>query len=84
MSPTGILQELVAFVKRKMPGSDVSGATDLKKDVPFDSLDRMELFAMIERRYGVSVPPERYIDDSLQILERLAAYVEEEQVVRKP
>ena len=83
MSVETILTELTGFVNRKIPGISVSGETDLRADVPFDSLDRMELFVMIERRFGVSVSPERYLDDQLRILGRLAEFIAEEQLARK-
>ncbi|MBI3321161.1 MAG: acyl carrier protein [Candidatus Omnitrophica bacterium] len=75
MTQDEILQDLVAFVRRTLPGFEVSGATDVQKDVPFDSLDRMELLARIEQRYGVSVMPEQYLDERLQVLTHLAAFI---------
>ena len=70
-----ILQDLVKFVEGKMPGIDVSGATDLQSDVPFDSLDRMELLLMVQRQYNVVIDPDQYLDDELQVLQSLAAFI---------
>ena len=75
MTQDEIVQDLAAFVRRKLPGFEVSGTTDVQKDVPFDSLDRMELLTMVEQRYGVAVTPEQYLDERLQILAHLAAFI---------
>jgi len=75
MNPEPILEELVKFVEQKLPGMAISGATDVRRDLPFDSLDQMELLVMIERRYGVTVTPEHYVDQELQVLDHLAAFI---------
>lgn len=78
MTADVILRDLVDFVAERMPGTAVHGATDLKEDLPFDSLDRMELFLMIHKRFNVVISPERYLDDNLQVLQSLADFVSRE------
>ena len=75
MTADTILRDLVEFVEKKMPGSDISGSTDLQADVPFDSLDRMELLLMVQRQYNVVINPDQYLDDELQVLQSLAAFI---------
>lgn len=81
MSTNHILEELVKFVTQKLPGAAISGATDLQQDVPFDSLDRMELLVMIEKAYGVTVSPDDHVEHHLEILQHLAAFIAERQTV---
>lgn len=78
-----ILEDLVRFVHRKLPGVSVSGATDVRKDLPFDSLDQMELLAMIEQVYGVTVTPDEYLQARLDVLENLAAFIAERQTAHR-
>lgn len=83
MMAAEVLNDLTAFVARKLPGVTVSGATSLQRDVPFDSLDRMELLVRIEKNYGVAIAPEEYVERHLEILQNLAAFIAERCAARQ-
>ena len=82
-APEPVLESLLQFVRRKLPGLTISGATDLEGDLPFDSLDRMELFGMIEKAYGVVIEPDAYEERHLNLLGNLAAFVAEQPSARR-
>lgn len=75
MREEDIVNELIVFVTNKIGGSRVTKDTNLSTDVPFDSLDRMELVTMIQEKYGVLIDAEEYIDSNLDIISKLSHYV---------
>ena len=81
--PEAVLESLLQFIRRKLPGLTISGATDIEGDLPFDSLDRMELFGMIEKAYAVVIEPDAYLGRRLKILGNLAAFIAEHQAAKR-
>jgi len=52
------LARLVAAVRGALPGADVHPGSNFELDLGLDSMERVELLATLERRFGVRVSPE--------------------------
>ncbi len=73
---TDIGKEVNQILSKIKPLKAVTGQSNLKEDLGFDSLDLITLYFEIEKAFDIAIDDKDLEDDNLVVLNKIIAYIQ--------